>query len=142
LSGLSERKVLPLARDGRGTGFAAIYGAAGLPPKLLPAFRAALAARRECGPALAGSARLSREMIERVLTACEGENPAELGSLLALLRRYDVEAAREEARVVADNLFAPQSASAVVVAFGQTGSGAAPRIIQIDLQAIEAELAA
>ena len=75
LSGLSERKVLPLARDGRGTGFAAIYGAAGLPPKLLPAFRAALAARRECGAALVGSARLSREMIERVLTACEGERP-------------------------------------------------------------------
>ena len=49
-------------------------------------------------------------MIERVLTACEDGDARELGSLMALLRRFDVEAAREEARETAQKLFAPDPA--------------------------------
>ncbi|MCB1543622.1 MAG: DUF2336 domain-containing protein, partial [Rhodoblastus sp.] len=144
LSGLPERKVLPLARDWRGAGFAALYKAAGLPEKLLPAFRAALSALGEFGASAHDSgARLSRAMIERVLTACEGADPIELGSLLALLRRFDAEAAREEAREAAQRLFAPAlEAPDVVVPLGAPDGDHAPRVIAIDLDAIEAELAA
>ena len=82
-------------------------------------------------------------MIERVLTACEGGDPRELGSLLALLRRFDAEAAREEAREAAEQLFAPEIESRPV--FAALGDGrfvSSPRVIVIDLEAIEAELAA
>ncbi len=144
LSGLPEKKALPLARDWRGAGFAALYNAAGLPAKLLPAFRAALSALAEFGAAAdVEGARLSRAMIERVATACEAADPAELGSLLALLRRFDTEAAREEAREAARHLFAPQiEAPPVVVALDDASFGTSPRIITIDFDAIEAELAA
>ena len=144
LSGLPDKKAVSLARDWRGAGFSAIYVAAGLPAKLLPAFRAALSARHEFTASTeAGAARLSRAMIERVLTACEGGNPRELGSLLALLRRFDAEAAREEAREAAEQLFAPEIESRPV--FAALGDGrfvTSPRVIVIDLEAIEAELAA
>ena len=144
LSGLPERKVIPLARDWRGTGFAALYKAAGLPDKLLPAFRAALSGLSEFGAAAHDSgARLSRAMIERVLTACEASDPIETGSLLALLRRFDAEAAREEAREAAQHLFGPAlEAPEVVVPLGLPEHDHAPRLISIDLDAIEAELAA
>jgi len=143
LSGLPERKVLPLARDWRGNGFGALYRAAGLPDKLLPAFRAALSALGEFGAAAHDSgAHLSRAMIERVLTACETADPIELGSLLALLRRFDAEAAREEARAAAQLLFAPAVEAPVVAPLTASEDDRAPRVIAIDLDAIEAELAA
>ncbi len=89
------------------------------------------------------AARLSRAMIERVLTACETADPVELGSLLALLRRFDAEAAREEAREAALHMFAPTlEAPPVVVPLAASEDGHAPRVIAIDLDAIEAELAA
>jgi hypothetical protein len=100
LSGLSEVKVAGLLRDFRGPGFAALYARAGLSAQWLPAFRAALDAQREFG-SLGGrlqDARLSLTMIERVLTACEDINAGELDKLMALLRRFEMEAAREEAR--------------------------------------------
>ena len=141
LSGLSEKKAIALARDWRGAGFGAVYAAAGLPQKLLPAFRAALSARHEfIASAEAGAAKLSRSMIERVLTACEAGDPRELGSLLALLRRFDAEAAREEARDAVQHLLALDAP--IVVALGDARFGGSPRVIEIDLEAIEAEIAA
>jgi hypothetical protein len=53
-----------------------------------------------------GAARLKRRMVERVLSACEAERDRDLTSLLALLRRFAVEAAREEARMFCDDLVA------------------------------------
>ena len=53
-----------------------------------------------------GVARLKRRMVERVLAACEAERGRDLTSLLALLRRFAVEAAREEARMFCDDLVA------------------------------------
>ncbi len=53
-----------------------------------------------------GVARLKRRMVERVLARCFGERGPETASLLALLRRYAVEAAREEARMFCDDLVA------------------------------------
>lgn len=140
LSGLPESKALPLARDWRGAGFAALYNRSGLPPKLMPAFVAALAAAREHAQADRAGGKLSRAIIARVLAVCAGAD--DLGSLAALLRRLDVEAAREEAREAARYIFTPQVEAPVVVAIDQGELGAAPRIIAIDLEAIEAELAA
>jgi hypothetical protein len=46
-------------------------------------------------------------MIERVLTQCGGqERSAETDGLLILLRRFALEAAREEARLFCDDLAA------------------------------------
>ncbi len=105
LSGLSAEKVAGLAHNCRGAGFAALYAKAGLPEKYLPAFRAALEALREYGrdsaTQLLNEARLSLVMIERVLTACEGIKGGELDRLLALLRRFEMEASLESARAAA-----------------------------------------
>ena len=55
--------------------------------------------------AAGGEARLSLVMIERVLTACEEINDGELDKLMALLRRFEMEAAREEAREATSRTF-------------------------------------
>lgn len=132
LSGLREDKVAGLVRDYRGAGFAALYGRAGLPAKFLPAFRAALDAQREYGDAhRQGDARLSLAMIERVLAACEGVNGGELDKLMALLRRFEMEAALEEARAAAWRLAAePVSAPPPIESplFDDAAFGAAPAI--------------
>ena len=143
LAGMPARRVAGLIRDFRSAGFAALYNRAGLPGGLLPAFRAALEAQREIGFASdsAHTVRLSRTIIERVLTACEDTNGGQLDGLLALLRRFETEALREEARVLALDLRAPQQqpVTGVVVPM------AAPAIahsgaITIDLDALEAEI--
>ena len=51
-------------------------------------------------------ARLKRRMVEHVLEACAAERGQDLASLMALLRRFAVEAAREEARMFCDDLVA------------------------------------
>jgi uncharacterized protein (DUF2336 family) len=99
LSGLPMGRVRGLVADSMSAGFAALYRRAGLPEKLLLAFRAALDALRVCGHDYPGSARLSRQMVERVLTACETPNGAVADKLFAVLRRFEAEAAREEARL-------------------------------------------
>ena len=111
LSGLREDRVAGHLRDFRGAGFAALYAKAGLPSKFLPAFRAALEAQREFGATDkqrdgVDGARLSLAMIKRVLDACEAFNRGELDQLLALLRRFEMEAALEEARAEAPLLAA------------------------------------
>lgn len=103
LSGLPIERVGGLLWDWRGSGFGPLYRKAGLPASLQPAFAAALAALREAQPldSPQAGAQLSRLMVERVLSAC-GELPAEeAGKLMALLRRFEADAARDEARKVA-----------------------------------------
>ncbi len=102
LSGVPLTRVAGLARGGRTLGFGALYAKAGLPPSLLPAFRAAILSdpaapttTGECGVTL------QRRRIGRVLQACAGSNVGDLGRVEALLRRFDAEAAREDARVFA-----------------------------------------
>lgn len=118
LSGLPHERVSALLRERRGAGFAALYKRAGLPDSLRPAFDAALSAYREAGHMDAGpaGARLSRRMIERVLTACAHLSDDDAGKLIALLRRYEAEAAREEARGFADAL-ADEAALAAVLEY-------------------------
>lgn len=104
LSGLGADRVAGLMQEPSGGGFAALHRRAGLAPALLPAFAAALAAWREegrNGTGGGGGASLSRRMIERALTACETMPFAEAQSVMALLSRYEAEAAREEARAIA-----------------------------------------
>jgi len=109
---LAELSALPLDRvashleDKNFGGFRALYRKAHLPELAYPAFRAALAALRE-GMLFGepgGAARLKRRMVERVLEVCAEERCAP--TLLSLLRRFSVEAARDEARLFCDGLVA------------------------------------
>jgi hypothetical protein len=71
--------------------------------------RAALEAAHEIGYAsdIGGAAKLKRRIVERVLTCCETqERDADADGLLILLRRFALEAAREEARLFCDELAA------------------------------------
>ncbi|MDC7788166.1 DUF2336 domain-containing protein [Rhodoplanes sp. TEM] len=103
LAGLPLRRVRLLMYDRTGVGFRAVFSRAGLPASTFPAFRFALEAWRE-GPDLDGSARLHRRMVERVLTACGQSDVGEVEPLLALLRRFAAEAAREEALIACEKL--------------------------------------
>jgi uncharacterized protein (DUF2336 family) len=106
LSGIAESRVQGLLWDARGAGLGPLYAKAGLPPSLKPAFSATVAALREERPVDSpeAGARLSRLMIERVLSACDALPSEEAGKLMALLRRFESEAARDEARLVATAL--------------------------------------
>jgi len=108
LSGVSIDRVTAYIHDKNISGFRALYRAAGLPEVAYPAFREALAAMR-AGALIGeqgGAARLKRRMVERVLDACVYERGEQAASLLALLRRFTVEAAREEARLFCDDVVA------------------------------------
>ena len=108
LSDMPIDRVTGYIHDKNISGFRALYHKAGLPDAAYPAFREALAAIRagllvgEQG----GATRLKRRMVERVLSACADERGADSVSLLALLRQFAVEAAREEARLFCDDLVA------------------------------------
>ncbi|HTQ82947.1 MAG TPA: DUF2336 domain-containing protein [Pseudolabrys sp.] len=111
LSGMPLDRVTSYIHDRNLSGFHALYRKAGLPEGAYTAFREAIAAMRE--GVLAGeqgnAARLKRRMVERVLEECAAEPDAD-DSLLALLRRFAVEAAREEARMFCDDLVATSPA--------------------------------
>jgi uncharacterized protein (DUF2336 family) len=108
LSGLAGERVTSYVHDRNISGFRALYLKAGLPDVAYPAFREAIAAMRE-GILLGeqgGAARLKRRMIERVLSRCAEEAIGDIEPLLTLLRRFAVEAAREEARMFCSDLVA------------------------------------
>ena len=110
LSGIALERAASYIHDKNISGFRALYSKAGLPDLAYPAFREALAAMRE-GVLLGeqgGAARLKRRMVERVLEACACEPMTDM-ALLALLRRFAVEAAREEARMFCEDLVADDS---------------------------------
>ncbi|HKH81341.1 MAG TPA: DUF2336 domain-containing protein [Methylovirgula sp.] len=169
LSDLPLGRIKGLIRDWRSTGFAALYRKAGLPDPLLPAFRAAIETLCLIDTGEESGACLSRQRIERVLTACKAINGGELDRLLAVLRRFDAEAAREEARDYSAAL--PQQPAASALAGSNMIESAVPmpeepplllvdcdaesaqtstrnvrqieaRLITVDLAALERELAA
>ncbi len=143
LSDLREDRVAGLLRDFRGAGFAALYARAGLPEKLLPAFRAVLAAQQAQGakPATA-DLRLSLPLIRRVIDACATIDAGELDGLMALLRRLEREAALEDARQEAARLHAEALIPEVAPppAVPEPAPAPARRALLIDLDAFDAEL--
>jgi hypothetical protein len=94
------------------SGFRALYRKAGLPDAAYPAFREAVVALREgiLPPYQNEAARLNRPMVERVLSRCtqqvDEEDAGNVEALLGLLRRFAVEAARDEARTFCHDLVA------------------------------------
>ena len=113
LSGVSLPRVVGIVHDRKGFGFRAIYDKAGLPASAYPLFREALIAMREDGfmSEHGDATRLKRRIIERVLTSCESAAHDDVEPLLTLLRRYDAEAAREEARMFCEDLVADAAVS-------------------------------
>lgn len=109
LSGMPLARVSGLVRGGRGLGFAALYGRSGLPACLLPVFEAAV---REAGrDAADAGAGLRRGHIRRVLAACEAVRGDDLDTVVALLRRFEAEAARDDARSFALDLASDHAAA-------------------------------
>lgn len=100
-------RVAALAGDERGRGREALLERAGIPDALRPAFLAAWSACRSCssGQREEGVAiGLSRPVLERVIAACASRGDADGDALTALLRRFEAETAREEARGMAARL--------------------------------------
>lgn len=111
LSGQPRKRVLSLLRDAGSAGFRALYLQAGLPQPLLPAFRAALLALHAMPVDDEQPAILSRRMIEKTLQALEELPEADYEALFALLRRYEAEAARAEARAFIDAMMSEPAAN-------------------------------
>lgn len=99
LSGVPLARVAGLLRGGRTLGFGALYGRTGLPPVLCPVFQAALFPTGDRDGHV-------RQRIARALQACAASGDPSLGSTAALLRRWDAEAARDEARAFARDVHA------------------------------------
>ena len=110
LTGMSEARVGAILHERGGAGLTALLTRAGFPQSTFAAFRAALSATEEIGfiGTVDGAARLRRRMVERVLTSC-AHDAATTEALLTLLRRFEMESAREEARVFCDELVAAQT---------------------------------
>lgn len=106
LSGMPVARVSGIVHARLSAGFDVLYDKAGLPPRARPAFRAALSALAEdrFGQDHGSDARLSRRMIERVLTTVGTLGDADAGQILLMLRRFAAEAARDEARDIADDM--------------------------------------
>lgn len=115
LSELPPARVAALLRDRSGRGLKSLYRKAGMPAALQPAFAAVVAALNEVGfRRISGVSGIDREILRCVLIACEALEGPEGDALMALLRRLDAEAAREEARAMADSL-ADDAALALLV---------------------------
>jgi uncharacterized protein (DUF2336 family) len=106
LAGLPLGRVTSLIHDRRGSGVEALCRKAGIPSALIPAFAASASALAEIGAPENEQmrARTARRITERVLIACESGKAAADDELIALLRRFEAEAAREEAREMAESL--------------------------------------
>jgi uncharacterized protein (DUF2336 family) len=108
LTDLPAARVAAILRDKWGGGIRALYDRAGLPATLYPAFREALDAMREEGlhSGMNGGSGLKRRIVDRVLTRCSVDVLRNVEPLLALLRGFSAEAAREEARAYCSGLVA------------------------------------
>ncbi len=105
LADIPLQRATSLMYDRRAAGFPSLYRRAGMPAELQRAFVAAVAAIAEAGHdhnPLA-RARTARRILERVISACEHDG-ASAGGLLALLRRFEADCAREEAQHIAETL--------------------------------------
>jgi uncharacterized protein (DUF2336 family) len=108
LSGLPIDAVVNLIHDRTVAGFRALYRKAQLPDLAYPAFREAVVALREgiLATERCSGSQLNRRMVEHVLERCADDIGQAASPLVALLQRYSVEAAREEARMFCQDLVA------------------------------------
>ncbi len=106
LSDMPIDKVASYIHDRHISGFRALYHKAGLPAAAYAAFREAIAGMRDglLNGEQGGAAQLKRRLVEYVLERCA--HGGGTTALMALLRRFTVEAAREEARMFCDDLVA------------------------------------
>lgn len=159
LSGVALGRVDGLVGQVHSAGFAALYRKTGMPEALLPVFRLAVEAAHEIDWLQASEDGLCRTAVEYVLTGCETLNQGQLDRMLVLLRRFEAEAAREEARRAAARRTQPlllaerpaplllrdldDDEPAPIAHRADRGFGALPAIAaRIDLAAMEAELRA
>lgn len=94
LGGTPAMRAAGHMRAPNGLGFAALYRRAGLPPALLPVFRAALQAGAQ-GP----EGTPSRAAVARALAACAATDAPDIVRTAALLRRLEAEALRDSVRL-------------------------------------------
>ena len=105
LSGMPVPRVAGLLRASRGLGFRSLFDRAGLPAPLRAVFVAAL----EAAPPHEGTGALQRRRVSGALSACERAGSEDgLASVAALLRRFDAEGARTEARAFARDVRSEQ----------------------------------
>jgi uncharacterized protein (DUF2336 family) len=98
LTGIAPRRVAGLAKDPASSAFAALYSKAGLPPALMIAFRAALAALGRLSQDEAEDGALRLPVIQSVLNQCIERRDESLDRLVALLRRFEADAAIEQGK--------------------------------------------
>ncbi|MDT2023279.1 DUF2336 domain-containing protein [Methylocella sp. CPCC 101449] len=138
LSGFSAERVAGLTRLWKGAGFRALFARSGLPDWLIVPIKAALDVFDELGIedsyGHTGALRLS--VVEPVLAACEARHDPALRPVIATLRRFQAEAAREEARQRAMTM--TPIVRPDLAAIAQPVQVRPP--IAIDLKAIEDEL--
>ena len=133
LSGLSSSRIAGFIGEPRSAAFAALYGKTGLPAHFLPVFRAALTALGEIQ--IERGDQLSCALTERVIATCEKINAPELDRLVSLLRRYQAEAAREEARLFAAESAAHREMPPLLVLFDDRSGADASTIIPASVAA-------
>jgi uncharacterized protein (DUF2336 family) len=106
LTNLPLSRVIGLMTDRGGAGFSALYRKSGLPGNLAPAFHAGVATLHAMGwnKHHSGEPTLSRELVSCVMEACEDLPLQDIGKLMATLRRFEAEAAREEARIMTERM--------------------------------------
>ena len=111
LSRLPVRRVEGVLIEGRESACRALFAKAGLPPRVFPAFIAALDVQRDLArelglqtPAQADDHRFAARVVERVLTKCRSTGAGGQDDLIVLLRRFATEAARDAARSLVANL--------------------------------------
>ncbi len=96
LSGQALGRVAGLVRHPDGLAFAALVRAAGLPDGLLPCIRAALSVQPST--AAGRPPRLRREIVAEALALSGLGEASTVSGLVALLRRFEAEAARDDSR--------------------------------------------
>ena len=98
LSGVPHSRVWMMIHDAGPRGLAAVFDRAGLPRKLLPAFKAAVAVyhETELDGGANDKARFRSRMIERVLTQFQAIPKGDLDYLLEKLDIYSEQAALDE----------------------------------------------
>jgi uncharacterized protein (DUF2336 family) len=135
LAGMPPRRAAALAAEPHGGGFAALFRKAGLPPALFVPFRAALETalaiigREGIGP----GPYLSRRIVTAAIAACAEAGHDGDSRLVLTLRRFEMEAVREEARIAARDMVAQRPAMLALAAVQQA--------LLPDLRADEAEAA-